>query len=157
MLTPQKRSEIEYERVKVDDWINGTIVDIQYEAEHKSSYKGEEKIYPAVRFKFDLEGCEFAKYSRWMYFGYGEKTNLFKKYLSNILEDMKPDTEYDIYNLKGLKVKTMWANTISKSGDVYQHIEMIRAIEKLKYIATEVPLSDGDSGTDANNEDSCPF
>ncbi|MFI5344223.1 MAG: hypothetical protein ACHQUC_08390, partial [Chlamydiales bacterium] len=110
---------------KYDDWIEGIISEIEYDEQHKMSYKGEEKVASCVRFKFALKGCEFPHRSRWMTFSYGEKANLFKKYLSNLVEDAEPDMDFDLDDLKGFEIKTMW-----KEEGEYDSLELIRPLGK---------------------------
>lgn len=133
-MKPPPKAHMDYERVPVDEWVNGVIQDIQYEPEHKRIWKGEEKVGPAVRFKFALEGCEYPHYSRWMSFNYGEKSNLFKKYIAALVENAKPNMDMDLDVLKGFKIKTMWAN----NGD-FQNLEMLRP-QGAKISPTAEPL-----------------
>lgn len=136
-MKPPQRAKTEFERVpKYDEWINGKILDIEYDENHKSTYQGEEKIRPAVRIKFGLEGCQFPKRSRWLTFSYGEKANLYKQFVSVLVEDAKPDMDLDLDAIKGLAVKTMW----SEDGE-YDKLEMVRPLgEKLKPAADDVPF-----------------
>lgn len=144
-MKPPKRDKIEYERIpKYDDWIEGKIEEIEYEENHKRSFKGEEKVGPCIRFKFSLQGCSFSHRSRWMSFSYSEKSNLYKKYLSMLIEDAEPDMDFDIELLKGFKVKTMWI----KDGE-FDKLEMIRPLKEKLTISpvkeedkteTEVPF-----------------
>lgn len=134
-MKPKMRNDKEYERVKVDEWINGIIEEIQRDENHKTSYKGEEKIIDAVRFKFKIEGCNFPHYSRWMSFSYGSKSNLYLKYLKHLIRGFQPDCDYDLTLITGLQVKMMWSEDTSRDGKIFQHIELIRKI--------------GDSNTDS--------
>jgi hypothetical protein len=122
MIPPSRK--IEYEKVATDDFLKGTIEDIKYDLEHKSSYKGKEKIGPAVRIIFSVDGYKFPHGTPWMYFGLGEMTNLYKKYISSLVEGAVPDMEFDIDQLKGMRVKMLWKD----NGD-FQHIETIRPLE----------------------------
>jgi len=99
-----------------------TISDINYEDKHIfKGFQGKpDTTQPAVRFKFTIEGCEFPKYSRWLKFTLGEKANLYKKYVSALVKDIKPDDKFDLDHLKGMKVKTLW----KQNGD-YQNLEII--------------------------------
>lgn len=128
-MKPPKRASKEFERVpKYDEWIPGKILDIEYDEAHKSTFQGEEKIRPAVRFKFGLEGCEFPKRSRWLTFSYGDKANLYKNFVSVLVDGAEPDMDLDLDVLKGLSIKTMW----SEDGD-YDNLAMIRPLtEKIK-------------------------
>lgn len=120
-MKPPARERTEFEKVKVDEWIAGDIAEVQYDKAHEFTFKGEKKINPGVRFKFSLEGYNFPHYSRWMTFSYGEKSNLYRKYLFCLVDGAKPDMDFDLDELKGFPIKTMWSN-----NDDFQNLEMIR-------------------------------
>lgn len=123
-MKPPARQKTEFERIpKYDDWVEGTIIDIEYDENHKSTYQGEEKIRPCVRFKFGLKGCEFPHRSRWLTFSYGEKANLYKNFILALVEDAEPDMDFDLDNLKGLEIKTMWTK-----DEEYDNLAMIRPL-----------------------------
>lgn len=140
-MKPPPRSKTEFERIpKYDEWIPGKILDIEYDENHKSTYAGEEKIRPAVRFKFGLEGCTFPKRSRWLTFSYGEKANLYKHFVSVLVDDAEPDMDLDLDDLKDMAIKTMW----SEDGD-FDNLAMIRPLNgklgaKEKRESAEVPF-----------------
>lgn len=119
------KQETKYERVPVyDEWIMGTLEEIEYDQEHKRMWEGKEKVGPAVRFKFILEGCNFPKKTPWMTFNYSEKSNLYKKYISALVENPTPNMDFDLDALKGLKIKAMF----TQNGE-YDNIAMIRPIK----------------------------
>ena len=131
MSIPQKK-KTDFEQVDCGDFVNGTIVEVQEDLEHKFTFKGEEKIKPAVRFIFELEGYEFKHYSRWMYFGYSERATLYAKYITALVENPEIDMAFDIQNLSGMKVKTLWKDETNG----WQSIETIRPVGgKLKWTA----------------------
>lgn len=115
------RPKIDYERIKkYDEWIRGTISEIKLDEAHQ--FKGEfAKVGPAVMIKIQLEGHQFPHTTGWMTFSYGEKSNLFTKYLRHLVENAQPDMRFDLDALKGMEVKTMW----SKDGE-YDRLEQIR-------------------------------
>src|ERR1700690_826324 len=117
-MRPPLKHEGDFERVpKYEDWINGEIEDVTLEEEHE--FKGKfAKTGAAVRFKFKLDGCEYAHFSNWMSYSYSEKSNLFKKYLCGLVEGAQPNMDFDLDRLKNLKVRTMW----STNGD-FDNIE----------------------------------
>lgn len=128
-MRPPERGKIDYERIPAyDEWISGKIAKVLYDKEHKSVWEGKERVRFCVRFKFDLEGCKFPHYSRWLTFTYGEKATLFKKYIKELVDGAQPDLDFDLDAFKGMEVKTMW----SQDGE-YDNLEMIRPRgEKLK-------------------------
>lgn len=71
-------------------------------------WQGEESVKPGVRFQFEVEGYEYPHYSGWLKFNLSEKSNLYKRYVSALVKDAKPDMDVDIDVLKGMKVKFMW-------------------------------------------------
>lgn len=124
------RSSTDYEKVKVDEWINGKISEIERDEKHE--YKGQYGgIFDSVRIKFELEGCKYAKYSRWMKFSYSEKSNLYSKYLTKLLSDPKPFMDFDIQQLEGMKVKTMWETEKNPKGETFQVLQLIKPIDGL--------------------------
>ena len=114
--------ENNFEKVVIGEFINGTVADIEYDEQHKfKGYQGnEDRITSAVRLVFELDGYEYPHRTRWMTFSYGEKTNLFNKYLVKLVKNAEPDMDFDLDNIKGLKVKTIWQE---KNG--FQSIEAI--------------------------------
>ena len=140
-MKPPKRDAKTFEKVPAyDTWINGKIIDIEYDEAHRSTYQGEEKVRPAVRFKLGLEGCNFPKRTRWMTFSYNEKAGLFKQFVSVLVEGAKPDMDLDLDVLKGMAIKTMWSQ-----NEEFDNLAMIRPLgEKVKADAavevTEVPF-----------------
>lgn len=121
MLKPPPREKIEFERVNEENWVTGIIFEVQHDPEHKTTYKGEEKIRDCVRFKFQLDGYEHYHYSRWMTFSYDERSNLYNKYLCSLIEGAQPDMDFDLEELNGMRIKTMWT-----TKNDFQSIELIR-------------------------------
>lgn len=115
----------DYEKVRFDDFVKGVIEEVQ----ESLIINGEGHEFPkwkkdatgknvkigvnkkdGVRFKYKLEGCEKPHYSRWMNFMYSELSNLYNKYLSNLVEGATPNMDFDIQQLTGMEVKTLWDN-----------------------------------------------
>ena len=128
-LKPPPRTKMEYEKVKTDDWTQGIIEDVQHDEKRDTGFKdddtGENKIVDSVRFKFKLDGYSYPHYSRWMTLSYHEKSNLFKKYITNLVEGAAQDLDFDLERLKGFPVKVMWQD----NGD-FQNVEMVRPLVK---------------------------
>ena len=150
-MLPPKRGTRDFEKVKIGEFVHGVIKDIKYEEAHEFNYKGEKKINPAVRIQFDLEGCVFPHYSRWLTFSYGEKANLYKMFIVKLVENARPDMEFDLDKIKGMRIKTIWNETKTDKG-TFQNLELI-APEKSKIVLTvadirtdEVPLEDEEPG-----------
>ena len=127
-MRPPQNKNIEYERIKeYDAWIPGTIEIVQLEENRLTGFKddetGEPKRSDMIRFKFALKGHNFPHYSRWMTYSFGEKSNLFLKYLKHLVEGAQPDMEFDLDELKGFPIKTMWI----ANGD-FDNLESIRPL-----------------------------
>jgi hypothetical protein len=128
MSIPQKQQK-DYEQLKTDEFLDGEIVEVQEDMEHKFTWQGKDTIMPAVRFVFRFEGYEFKHYSRWMKFLYSEKSNLFTKYITPLVKGAVVDMPFDIQGLKYMKVKVSWKD----SGNGFQNIEtIIPASKKLE-------------------------
>ena len=153
-MKPPKR---EYEQVKIDDWINGEISDIQYEDEHEFTYKGNKSTAPGVKIIMKLEGYKDAKHTRWMYFNYSEKSNLYKKFLVPLVVGAKPNMDFDLDTLKGAKIKVMY----SQNGE-YQNLEMVRPMVPLAPVVApakkeKLPLGDVAETHENAEEEEVPF
>lgn len=122
-MKPPTRQKTDFEQVATDDWTTGIISEIQYNETHKRLWQGEEKIGPAVRLKFTLDGYQFPHYSGWLSFTYSERSNLYKKYISALVDGATPEMEFDMDQLKDLPVKIMW-----KQNGEYQNVELVRPI-----------------------------
>lgn len=125
MRQPKKRNPDDYEKVRTDDFVTGRIVDIALDENHKFTFQGKEKIGEAVRFTFEVDGCQYPHKSRWMRFNYGQKSTLYQIFLSSLVEDAEPDMEFDLDDLKGMSVKMLWNTT----DNGFQYIQTIRAVE----------------------------
>jgi hypothetical protein len=125
-MKPTDKPKGDYEKVKCDDFISGVIEDVQYDKEH--SFKGfqgqPDSKKEACRFIFRLDGYAFKHFSRWMTFNYAEKSNVYKKYLVPLVDHAEPFMDFDLDQLKGMKVKTLW-----KEENDFQSVETIRPIE----------------------------
>ena len=119
-MKPPDRPKTDFEKVKVGEFIHGTINDVQYDMEHKFKFKDKETVAQAIRFVFTLDGYEHNHFSRWMRFNVGEKSNLYRKYISELIEGATPDMDFDLDVLKGAKVKTIW-----KEKNGFQYIDSI--------------------------------
>lgn len=137
-MRPPKTTMTKFERIPVyQEWIESTIEDIEYDPNHKRSFQGEDKVGPCVRFKFGVKGCQFAHRSNWMTFSYGEKANLYKKFILVLVDGAKPDIDMDLDQLKGMKIKTMW----SENGE-YDRLEMVKPDNaKVKFGKSEDEVS----------------
>jgi hypothetical protein len=121
MIPPSRK--LEYEKIKTDDFVTGEIKEIKYDLERKSTWKGVEKVGPACRIIFSVDGYQYPHGTGWMSFNLSEKSNLFKKYVLALVEGAEEYMEFDLDQLIGMKVKMMW----SDKGD-FQHIEVIRPV-----------------------------
>ena len=110
MLRPPKEGKMDMEKVKVGEFVFGTIEKIQYERDHVfKGFEGkEDRTAPAVRFVFKLQGYEFNHYSRWMKFSMDKRANLFDKYVTALVANAKEYMDFDLEELVGMDVKMIW-------------------------------------------------
>ncbi len=140
-MKPSQR-KFDYEMVSTDDWVLGTLKDIERDEEHKTTFKGQEEIKDCIRFVFALDGYKYIHKSRWMTFVYSEKSNLYNKYLISLVDGIAPFCDFDVELLEGMRVKMMWKTEKGKDGNNYQRIELIRPVgEKIK-ITSSAPAND---------------
>lgn len=141
-MLPPPRPKIEYEQVVVDDWIKGTISEIEYDMEHKSTYKGVERSGPSVRIKLTLDGYKFPKSSGWMAFVYTEKANLYKTYIKQLVDGAHVDMKFDLDLLKNMPIKVMFVQ-----NEEFQNVSQIRPIGE-KIMAKMEPPDDAPEAED---------
>jgi hypothetical protein len=117
------KSNMQFEKVKVGEFVPGRIAEIEYDMEHKFYYQGAEKVARGVRFVFELEGYKYPHKSRWLKFMAFEKAPLYIMYISKLVENVKPSDTFDLDALVGMKIQTMWAN--DKDFQVVESVEPI--------------------------------
>jgi len=122
-MQPLKR---EFEKVPMGRLVSGVIVDIEHDPQRKTMYQGKESIKNCIRLVFDIEGCKFPHKSSWMNFNYGEKATLYKKYLTSLVENAKPELNFEIEELKGMKVSMLWKE--NQANTEYQVVEAIMPV-----------------------------
>lgn len=125
-MKPENK-KMEFEKIRTDEFVTGKIEDILYDKEH--TFKGfqgsPDTVKCGVRLVFSVDGYKFPHKTPWMKFNYSGKSNIFKKYISSLVVGAKEFMEFDLDQLKGMKVKMLWAD----NGD-YQGIETIRPADK---------------------------
>lgn len=152
-MIPQSPNRKDYEKVALGEFIFGVIEKVEYDMQHKSNYQGQEKVGPAARLKFRLDGYQFPHCTRWMSFSYAEKSNLFTKYLSKLVDNAEPDMKFDLDKLTGMNVKTLWA----EKND-FQFVESIWPADKkipfVKPTEAETEIKDAEA---TSKKDDLPF
>ena len=134
LASSKSSGNIEYEKVTIDEWIEGNILDVEVELNVKSEWKNndgeiEEKISDKVRFVFELEGYNFKHRSKWMTISTHKKSTLYKDFLVSLFPTLKPGVTVDLEMLKNAKVKTMWDNRISeRDGKTYQFLSKLKLL-----------------------------
>ena len=130
-MLPPVRKKIEYEKVVEDEWLSGIIDEIEYDLEHKSTFKGQEKVGPAIKIKMILDGYKFPKSSGWLSFNYSDKSNLYKTFICGLVDNPKPYMTFDPDFLKGMKIKCMYG--ANPNNPEYQKIVRIKPVgDKVK-------------------------
>ncbi len=153
-MRPPARSSTTFEKVVIGEFITGIIEVIEYDMEHKfKGFEGkEDSVVPAVRFIFKLDGYQYKHYSRWMKFNMGEKANLYKKYISKLVANAKPDMNFDLDVLLGMPVKTIW----EENGD-FQNLESIYPAGKKIKVEDEVPAPEDADFPPEHDDDDVPL
>ena len=118
-----------YEKLPIGTFVEGVIVMVDRDKEYATKYKddtGETVVMDAVKLKFSLQGIEYQKSTPWMRFSYSEKSNLFKKFIVPLVEGAKKDMDFDIEQLVGMKIKTIW---IDGEDPKYQNLQLILPLD----------------------------
>ena len=132
MKPPRK----EYEKIRVDEWLQGEIVDIQYEKEHEFNYKGVKSVGPAAKIQIELKGYKDKKSTGWLSFNYSQKSNLYKFFIEPLVEGARPNMDFDLDNLKNLRIKVMYA----QKGE-YQNLFAVRP-DQTKILSSAHPMAE---------------
>lgn len=145
MMPPRK----EFEKVKVDEWINGEISEITYDMKH--AFKKSEG--PAVRLKIAMSGYKFPKPTPWMLFSYSKMSNLYILFVEPLVEGAYEYMNFDLDQLKGMKVKVMF----EQKGD-YQNILSVRPLNgKVKPDVVPMDQTKEADIAEAANDEEPPF
>ena len=154
--SPNPSKKMDYEKVNIDEWISGEIEEVQARLNKEKKFTdrktGESGIREAeeVRFKFKLDGYEYAHYSRWNTKSLNDKSNLVKKYLRNLIPDLNPQEAVDLSVLNGMRVKTMWDEQLF-NGNMYQFIANIKRLVKEE--SKELEIDEKEEGKDFKLEE----
>ena len=151
MVMAKGSQQTEFEKVKIDEYIEGEITDIQERLNKNKKYQDKAtqewkvKEVDECRFVFNLDGYKFKHYSRWMTLSSNENANLFKKYITGLLGTLAiPDNNYNLDMLKGIRVKTMWDELPLKDGRMFQFVNKIKPAGPVPDITVheeeEIPL-----------------
>ncbi len=127
-MIPDAQKPIVYEKVPVDTWIPGSVKNIEYDNKHTFTFHGNSSLEKGVRIEFILDGYEWPKRTRWMKFVYAPRSTLFLKYMKPLVSGSTPNMLYDIDNLKGLRIKTMWDQSALGDGRIFQGINKVKAL-----------------------------
>jgi hypothetical protein len=129
-MLPPKR-EMTFEKIKTDDFVLGTIQDIVYEEDHLfKGFAGQpDKKQVGVRLVFSVDGYQYLHKTPWMKFVYSAKANIFNKYVLPLVQGAAEWMDFDLDQLKGMRVKMLW-----KDVGEFQGIETIRPADGKKII-----------------------
>ena len=147
MVYVKPAQKIDYEKVIIDEFINGEIQEVQEFKDVEKDFMVDKEIEDEegnittqkvketrkinqVRFKFKLEGYQYPHYTRKMTASVNEKSNLFKLLQMIYGEKLVPDIGVNLDLLKGLKVKVMYDEVKLKDGSMFQYACKVRALEE---------------------------
>jgi len=123
----------DFESVQIDEWITGSILDVEHRLNENKKVKdkltGEmtTKSAQELRLILGLDGYAFNHNSRWLTASMNKESNFYKNFVAKLMPDVKPNTDFDSDELKGMKVKVMYENT-EWQGKTYQNISAIRPL-----------------------------
>jgi len=123
-MRPEKK---EFERVPVGEFINGIIADVEYEKDHVFKFQGKEMPGMGVRLILNLNGLKDVKKTRWMKLTYSANSTVYKKYLQPLVDNISEYFDFDMDQLLGMKIKTIWADD---EDPKYQSIQIILPQDK---------------------------
>lgn len=152
-MRPPKKDPKDYEQVKLGEMITGIIEECQYDQEHVfKGFQGKEDSKGiAIRLKLKLDGYQYPHYSRWMRLSLSEKSNLYKKYASKLIEGITPDSDIDLDCLNGAKIKVVYTE-----DNGFQNIDSIFPNGKKVVAVSTLPSVDLDA-QDMGVNDEPPF
>lgn len=134
-MKPPPSAKIEYEKVPTNALVDGQIDEILYDENHlfKGKKGSPDQTRPAVRFVFLIQGMKFAKKTNWLKFSYFSEAPLMKNYLKYLVEGANEKMDFDLDQLRGLKVKMLWVD----NGE-YQNIASIMPADGKKVVPLNV-------------------
>lgn len=140
MMPPEKPKQ-PLEKLPTNNFVDGFIEDIIYESEHTfKGYGKDEKGNPkpdtiasAVRIVILLTGFKYPRKTPWMRFSYSDKATLYKSFIEPLVEGAKPYMKFDLDQIKGLKVRTLWKD----KGD-FQNLATIIPADGKKVVPLNV-------------------
>lgn len=145
------------EDVPLDIWIKGRIEDIKYEENHKFTDKktNETKERDACKIIMRLDGLNNLKETFWLAFSYDERSNLYGKFISQLVEGAVPYLDFDLDGLKGCYIKIMYEQ---KPNNKYPSIMSVKPLkEKVKIAPPAVEDSDPDESPLNDVSEEAPF
>jgi hypothetical protein len=137
MRPPKKQ----YEKIPTGIEVAGVISNIEYD--QNRAFKGfdgkpDVKLL-GIKLVFSLDGCQYSHGTQWMKLSTHEKSTLYKKYITALVENSTPEMDFDLDVLKGMPIITIWED----NGE-YQNLKEIRpAISKMTVeLAVEEPSAE---------------
>lgn len=155
-MRPPARSTTSFEKVKIGEFIPGSIEKVEYDENHKfKGFEGKsDTLAPAIRFVFKLDGYEYPHRSHWMRFNMGVKSNLYKQYIAKLVNNAKPDMDFDLDVFTDMKIKTIW----EENGD-FQNLDSIYPEDQKLVISNteKQPMPDDEEFVPELEDDDAPL
>lgn len=136
----------DFEKVPTNDFVNAVIAEIEYDENHlfrgfatKDGKSIPDTIRCGARFTFEIEGCKFPHKSRWMKLVYSKKAPVFKKYIMPLVEGAREYMDWDLDNLKGMRIKMLW-----RDDGNFQDIDTVRPRDRALAYKENAQIYKGD-------------
>jgi len=125
-----KNTNLEYEKVELGEFLLTKIAAVEYDEEHEFVYQQKKTVCPGIRFKFLVKGYEYPKYTRWMKFNLGARSNLYKIYVSKLIANATPNMDFELDVFAGKVIKTLWG----ENDNGYQFVELVKPAGELTVV-----------------------
>ncbi|HET9146153.1 MAG TPA: hypothetical protein VFN81_08715 [Sphingomicrobium sp.] len=116
-MKPPKKIR-DFETVPVDKWMAGTITAIEHDPAHMFGGGPTANVNEAIRITFSIDGLRFPHRTGWMTFSYGPGATLLERYLKSLVDGARADMDFDIEDLRSMRVETLWRPTPRGKQDV---------------------------------------
>jgi hypothetical protein len=133
MVVPYKKKAMEFEKVVIDEWLQGHIAGVEVKLDQEKIYQGITKKVDLIRYILKLPAYQYEKKTRFFTISLHEKSGLYA-FLKKLIPDLMPECDgLDLEGIKGMGIKVMFDDYTGKDGNVYQTICNIKPLDPVSY------------------------